>query len=76
MVLPAVVLWLIGFLRWVFVVPPLADSYAGGDTVTRAAVDAAWTPGRTSSAAHCSAGTRATRQLVDIVYRRTGRPHS
>jgi hypothetical protein len=39
----SVVLSLIGFLRWVFVVPPLADSYAGGDTVTRAAVDAAWT---------------------------------
>jgi hypothetical protein len=27
----------------VFVVPPLADSYVAGDTVTRAAVDAAWT---------------------------------
>src|SRR5688500_10205978 len=39
----SVVLSLIGFLRWVFVVPPLADSYAGGDAVTRAAVDAAWT---------------------------------
>jgi hypothetical protein len=39
----SVVLSLIGFLRWVFVVPPLADSYVGGDTVTRAAVDAAWT---------------------------------
>jgi hypothetical protein len=39
----SVLLSLIGFLRWVFVVPPLADSYAGGDAVTRAAVDAAWT---------------------------------
>jgi hypothetical protein len=39
----SVVLSLIGFLRWVFVVPPLADSYAGGDDVTRAALDAAWT---------------------------------
>src|SRR4051794_1538665 len=39
----SVVLSLIGFLRWVFVVPPLADSYITGDAVTRAAVDAAWT---------------------------------
>lgn len=39
----SVVLALIGFLRWVFVVPPLAESYVGGDAVTRAAVDAAWT---------------------------------
>jgi hypothetical protein len=39
----SVVLALIGFLRWVFVVPPLADSYISGDAVTRAAVDAAWT---------------------------------
>ena len=39
----SVVLSLIGFLRWVFVVPPLADSYVDGDAVTRAAVDAAWT---------------------------------
>jgi hypothetical protein len=37
------VLSLIGFLRWVFVVPPLADSYVTGDATTRAAVDAAWT---------------------------------
>ncbi len=34
---------LAGFLRWVFVVPPLADAYVGGDAVTRAAVAAAWT---------------------------------
>ncbi|MHA7224281.1 DUF4386 domain-containing protein [Arthrobacter sp. RHLT1-20] len=34
---------LIGFLRWVFVVPPLAVSYATGDGQTRAAVAAAWT---------------------------------
>src|ERR687889_2392551 len=39
----SVVLALIGFLRWVFVVPPLADSYAADDATTRAAVDAAWT---------------------------------
>jgi hypothetical protein len=39
----SVVLGLIGFLRWVFVVPPLAHSYVDGDATTRAAVDAAWT---------------------------------
>jgi hypothetical protein len=39
----SVVLSLIGFLRWVFVVPPLADAYVNGDATTRAAVDAAWT---------------------------------
>jgi len=39
----SVVLSLIGFLRWVFVVPPLARSYVTGDATTRAAVDAAWT---------------------------------
>jgi hypothetical protein len=39
----SVVLSLIGFLRWVFVVPPLAESYVAGDAATRAAVDAAWT---------------------------------
>jgi hypothetical protein len=39
----SVVLALIGFLRWVFVVPPLARSYVTGDATTRAAVDAAWT---------------------------------
>ena len=39
----SVVLSLIGFLRWVFVVPPLADSYVAGDATTQAAVDAAWT---------------------------------
>jgi hypothetical protein len=39
----SVVLSLIGFLRWVFVVPPLADSYVAGDATTRVAVDAAWT---------------------------------
>jgi hypothetical protein len=38
----SVVLSLVGFLRWVFVVPPLARSYTGGDATTRAAVDAAW----------------------------------
>jgi len=39
----SVILSLIGFLRWVFVVPPLANSYVTGDATTRAAVDAAWT---------------------------------
>lgn len=39
----SVLLCLIGFLRWVFVVPPLARSYVAGDSTTRAAVDAAWT---------------------------------
>jgi hypothetical protein len=39
----SVVLSLAGFLRWVFVVPPLAQSYVGGDATTKAAVDAAWT---------------------------------
>jgi hypothetical protein len=39
----SVVLAVIGFLRWVFVVPPLADSYVTGDTITRTAVGAAWT---------------------------------
>ena len=39
----SVVLALVGFLRWVFVVPALASSFAAGDATTRAAVDAAWT---------------------------------
>jgi hypothetical protein len=39
----SVVLSLMGFLRWVFVVPPLASSYATGDATTKAAVEAAWT---------------------------------
>lgn len=39
----SVVLSLIGFLRWVFVVPPLADSYVTGDVTTKAATAAAWT---------------------------------
>ena len=39
----SVVLALVGFLRWVFVVPALARSYVGGDATTKAAVDAAWT---------------------------------
>jgi hypothetical protein len=38
----SVVLSLIGFLRWVFVVPELARSYVGGDASTQAAVSAAW----------------------------------
>jgi Domain of unknown function (DUF4386) len=39
----SVLLSLIGFLRWVFVVPPLAAAYAAGDPTTQAAVAAAWT---------------------------------
>jgi len=39
----SVVLSLTGFLRWVFVVPPLARSSVTGDAATRAAMDAAWT---------------------------------
>ncbi|TFD79932.1 DUF4386 domain-containing protein [Cryobacterium fucosi] len=38
----SVLLSLIGFLRWVFVVPALADSYVAGDAGTRAAVGVAW----------------------------------
>lgn len=38
----SVLLSLIGFLRWVFVVPPLARSYVSGDPAARAAVEAAW----------------------------------
>ncbi|GAB3318146.1 hypothetical protein GCM10027451_36680 [Geodermatophilus aquaeductus] len=39
----SVLLSLVGFLRWVFVVPPLAGSHVTGDATTRAAVEAAWT---------------------------------
>ncbi|KFF60520.1 hypothetical protein JF66_03995 [Cryobacterium sp. MLB-32] len=39
----SVLLALIGFLRWVFVVPPLALSYDTGNLLTKAAVEAAWT---------------------------------
>ncbi|MFI7482405.1 DUF4386 domain-containing protein [Kocuria sp. M1R5S2] len=39
----SVVLSAIGFLRWVFVVPPLAATYATGDPATRVAVEVAWT---------------------------------
>jgi hypothetical protein len=39
----SVLLSLIGFLRWVFVVPALANTYAAGDEQTRGAVAAAWT---------------------------------
>jgi Domain of unknown function (DUF4386) len=38
----SVLLSLIGFLRWVFVVPPLARAYVDGDATTRAAAEAAW----------------------------------
>jgi Domain of unknown function (DUF4386) len=38
----SVLLALIGFLRWVFVVPALAGSYAAGDPTTQTAVAAAW----------------------------------
>src|SRR3954453_12213268 len=39
----SVLLALIGFLRWVFVVPPLADTYVTGDATAKAATGAAWT---------------------------------
>jgi hypothetical protein len=39
----SVVLSVAGFLRWVFVVPPLAADYVAGDDTTKAAVAAAWT---------------------------------
>lgn len=39
----SVLLSLIGFLRWVFVVPPLADAHRDGNAGTRTAVEAAWT---------------------------------
>jgi len=39
----SVVLSLVGFLRWVFVVPSLARSYVTGDATTQAAAGAAWT---------------------------------
>jgi hypothetical protein len=51
-----VLLSLIGFLRWVFVVPPLADSYGTGDPTIRAAVDAAWTA-QHQFGGRCSANT-------------------
>ena len=38
----SVLLSLIGFLRWVFVVPPLAAQYVAGDQTVRTAVSAAW----------------------------------
>jgi hypothetical protein len=37
-----VALSLIGFLRWVFVVPTLSQTYVSGNATTRAAVDVAW----------------------------------
>jgi hypothetical protein len=39
----SIVLSLIGFLRWVFVVPVLAREYVAGDATTQTAVGAAWT---------------------------------
>ena len=39
----SVLLSLIGFLRWVFVVPPLAHAWATGDSTVRTATEAAWT---------------------------------
>lgn len=39
----SVVLSLVGFLRWVFVVPPLAHAYVTGNATTQAAAEAAWT---------------------------------
>ena len=39
----SVLLSLIGFLRWVFVVPPLARAYDTGDAGEREVIEAAWT---------------------------------
>jgi hypothetical protein len=39
----SVVVSVAGFLRWVFVVPSLADDFVTGDATTQAAVAAAWT---------------------------------
>ncbi len=39
----SVLLSLVGFLRWVFVVPPLAQTWVTGDATVRAATEAAWT---------------------------------
>ena len=39
----SVLLSLIGFLRWVFVVPPLARAYEQGGAGEREAIEAAWT---------------------------------
>jgi len=39
----SVLLSLIGFLRWVFVVPPLARDYDTGNAGEREAIEAAWT---------------------------------
>jgi hypothetical protein len=39
----SVLLSLTGFLRWVFVVPPLAHAWVTGDATARAATEAAWT---------------------------------
>ena len=52
----SVLLSLIGFLRWVFVVPPLAQAYGSGD----AAPGTRWPPPgwpSTSSVARCSVST-------------------
>lgn len=38
----SVALSLIGFLRWVFVVPALATNWTEGDAATKSAVEAAW----------------------------------
>ena len=38
----SVLLSVIGFLRWVFVVPSLAAAYVTGDELTKATTDAAW----------------------------------
>jgi len=39
----SVLLSLTGFLRWVFVVPPLAHAWVSGDATARSATEAAWT---------------------------------
>jgi hypothetical protein len=53
----SVVLSLIGFLRWVFVVPPPAHSYVTGDATTQAAVDSAWTAQHQFGGRRCVVGS-------------------
>ena len=55
----SVLLSLIGFLRWVFVVPALAASYVAGDPTTRRRSTPPGSPS-TSSAARCWASTWAS----------------
>ncbi|SHN74898.1 protein of unknown function [Geodermatophilus obscurus] len=56
----SVVLALIGFLRWVFVVPPLADSPTSPETPPPGPQSKRHGRPSTSSAAHCSVNTSAS----------------